>query len=42
MKNLLEKAKQELGILKLPEQERLGYARCQDDLHDQASMVESL
>ena len=37
----LEKAKQELDILKLPEQERLAYARYQDDLHYQASMVES-
>jgi predicted transposase/invertase (TIGR01784 family) len=37
----LEKAKQELDILKLPEQERLAYSRYQDDLHYQASMVES-
>lgn len=37
----LQKAKQELDILKLPEQERLAYARYQDDLHYQASMVES-
>ncbi|MBF0229959.1 MAG: Rpn family recombination-promoting nuclease/putative transposase [Desulfamplus sp.] len=37
----LKKAKQELDILKLPEQERLAYSRYQDDLHYQASMVES-
>lgn len=37
----LKKAKRELDILKLPEQERLAYARYQDDLHLQASMVES-
>ncbi len=37
----LKKAKQELDILKLPEQERLAYERYQDDLHYQASMVES-
>ncbi len=37
----LEKAKQELDILKLPEQERRAYERYQDDLHYQASMVES-
>ena len=35
------KAKQELDILKLPNQERLAYERYQDDLHYQASMVES-
>lgn len=37
----LKKAKQALDILKLPEQERLAYARYQNDLHYQASMVES-
>ncbi|MEA1933290.1 MAG: Rpn family recombination-promoting nuclease/putative transposase, partial [Thermodesulfobacteriota bacterium] len=37
----LKKAKQELDILKLPEQERIAYERYQDDLHYQASMVES-
>ncbi|MCI5134700.1 MAG: Rpn family recombination-promoting nuclease/putative transposase [Candidatus Electrothrix sp. AW2] len=37
----LIKAKQELDILKLPEQERLAYEKYQDDLHYQASMVES-
>ena len=37
----LIKAKQELDILKLPEQERLAYERYQNDLHYQASMVES-
>ncbi len=37
----LLKAKQELDILKLPEQERLAYEKYQDDLHYQASMVES-
>lgn len=37
----LKKAKQELDILKLPEQERLAYERYQNDLHYQASMVES-
>ena len=37
----LKKAKQELDILKLPKQERLAYERYQDDLHYQASMVES-
>jgi predicted transposase/invertase (TIGR01784 family) len=37
----LKKAKQELDILKLPETERLAYERYQDDLHYQASMVES-
>jgi len=37
----LKKAKQELDILKLPEAERLAYERYRDDLHYQASMVES-
>ncbi len=37
----LKKAKQELDILKLPENERLAYERYQDDLYYQASMVES-
>ncbi len=37
----LKKAQQELDILKLPEKERLAYARYQNDLHYQASMVES-
>lgn len=37
----LKKAKQELDILKLPEEERIAYERYQDDLHYQASMVES-
>lgn len=37
----IRKAKQELDILKLPEEERLAYERYQDDLHYQASMVES-
>lgn len=37
----LIKAKQELDILKLPEQERLAYEKYQADLHYQASMVES-
>ena len=37
----LIKAKQELDILKLPEQERLAYEKYQDDLHYQASMIES-
>ncbi len=37
----LIKAKQELDILKLPEQERLAYEKYQDDLHYQASMLES-
>ncbi|MFW8601589.1 Rpn family recombination-promoting nuclease/putative transposase [Desulfobacterota bacterium M19] len=35
------KAKQELDILKLPEHERHAYEKYQDDLHYQASMVES-
>ena len=37
----IKKAKQELDILKLPEQERLAYEKYQDDRHYQASMVES-
>jgi predicted transposase/invertase (TIGR01784 family) len=37
----LKKAQQELDILRLPEKERLAYARYQNDLHYQASMVES-
>ena len=37
----LKKAKQELDILKLPEEERVAYERYRDDLHYQASMVES-
>ncbi len=37
----LKKAKQELDILKLPESERRAYEHYQDDLHYQASMVES-
>ncbi len=37
----LEKAKQELDILKLSHEERQAYERYQDDLHYQASMVES-
>jgi len=37
----LKKAKEELSILKLPEEERIAYERYQDDLHYQASMVES-
>ena len=37
----LKKAKAELNILKLPETERAAYERYQDDLHYQASMVES-
>ena len=37
----LKKAKDELDILKLPEEERIAYQRYQDDLHYQASMVES-
>lgn len=37
----LEKAKMELDILKLPEKERLAYAKYQEDLHYQASLVES-
>jgi predicted transposase/invertase (TIGR01784 family) len=37
----LNKAKQALDILKLPEPERQAYERYQNDLHYQASMVES-
>lgn len=37
----LKKAKQELDIMKLSEEECQAYARYQDDLHYQASMVES-
>lgn len=37
----LEKAKRELDILKLPDEERIAYERYRDDLHYQASMVES-
>ncbi len=37
----LKRAKQELDILKLSEKERLAYERYRDDLHYQASMVES-
>ncbi|MBF0181667.1 MAG: DUF4351 domain-containing protein, partial [Magnetococcales bacterium] len=37
----LQKAKQVLDILQLPEQERRAYESFQDDLHFQASMVES-
>ncbi|MEA3392210.1 MAG: Rpn family recombination-promoting nuclease/putative transposase [Candidatus Marinimicrobia bacterium] len=37
----LKKAKQELNILKLPEQERLAYEKYQEDLHYQASILES-
>ncbi len=37
----LQKAKEQLDILKLPEQEQHAYARYSDDLHYQASMVES-
>ena len=37
----IKKAKSELDILKLPDKERLAYERYQDDLHYQASMVES-
>jgi predicted transposase/invertase (TIGR01784 family) len=37
----LKKAQQELDILRLPEKERLAYTRYQNDLHYQASMVES-
>ena len=37
----LKKAKQELDILKLPEEERKAYERYLDDLHYQASMIES-
>jgi len=37
----LTQAKRKLDILKLPESERAAYERYQDDLHYQASMVES-
>ena len=37
----LKKAKEELDILKLPEDERIAYEQYRDDLHYQASMVES-
>jgi predicted transposase/invertase (TIGR01784 family) len=37
----LEKAKQELDIMKLSEEERRAYSRYQDNLHYQASMTES-
>ncbi len=37
----LDKAKRELDILKLPKPERIAYERYRDDLHYQASMVES-
>ena len=37
----LQKAKEQLDILKLPENERLAYNRYVDNLHYQASMVES-
>ena len=37
----IRKAKRELDILNLPDEERLAYERYQDDLHYQASMVES-
>ncbi|MBF0108361.1 MAG: Rpn family recombination-promoting nuclease/putative transposase [Magnetococcales bacterium] len=37
----LSKAKELLDVLNLPEAERLAYERYQDDLHFQASMVES-
>jgi len=37
----IRKAKHELDILKLPDHERSAYERYQDDLHYQASMVES-
>ena len=37
----IKKAKEELNILKLSEEERRAYERYQDDLHYQASMVES-
>ncbi|MCI5139783.1 MAG: Rpn family recombination-promoting nuclease/putative transposase [Candidatus Electrothrix sp. AR1] len=37
----IKKAKEELDILKLSEEERQAYERYQDDLHYQASMVES-
>ena len=37
----IKKAKQELDILKLSDEERRAYERYQDNLHYQASMVES-
>lgn len=37
----LQQAKDELDVLKLPEPERRAYERYQDDLHQQASMVQS-
>ncbi|MDM8517156.1 hypothetical protein QUF76_13225, partial [Desulfobacterales bacterium HSG16] len=37
----LKKAKQELDVLKLSEEERMAYVRYKDDLHYQASMFES-
>ena len=37
----LQQAKEQLDILKLPENERRAYERYQDDLHQQASMVHS-
>ena len=37
----LQKAKEQLDMLKLPEDERLAYNRHIDNLHYQASMVES-
>ena len=37
----IKKAKEELNILKLSDEERRAYERYQDDLHYQASMVES-
>jgi len=37
----LQKAKEQLDVLRLPEQERLAYDQYIDDLHYQASMVES-
>ncbi|MCI5219555.1 MAG: hypothetical protein D3914_10300 [Candidatus Electrothrix sp. LOE2] len=37
----LEKAKAELDIMKLSEEERRAYARYQEELHFQASMTES-
>ncbi len=37
----LQKAREKLDIMKLPEEERLAYNRYVDDLHYQASMVES-
>ena len=37
----IKRAKEELDILKLPKQERMAYDKYQEDLHYQASMVES-